>query len=117
MHGYVLARQIDQNFERAQRRVGARDLGGERDERVVVIGDRREVTGFLRGHAFRVTTPEIDFPGSVEPDLIVVEAARLNRVQRELARLVDGGPADGDLHLRVSLAMRVTQPSARFENP
>ena len=117
LHRDVPACQLDEDLERADRRVGPRDLRGKRDERVVVIGDRREETGLLGRHALPVSSPEVDFPRRVEPDLIVVVAARLERRHRELARLVRGEATDCGLELRVPLAVRVAQARTRFEDP
>ena len=51
--------------------VGPRDLGGQRDQRGVVVGHRREQAGGLRLHAAPVLAPEVQLPGGVEAELVV----------------------------------------------
>src|SRR6185369_8051875 len=48
LQGGVVPGQVDQHLLRADRDVRARDLGGQRDQRVVVVGDGRQHVGGLR---------------------------------------------------------------------
>ncbi len=72
----VLLGLLDQHLEGADDDVGARDLGGERDEGRVVVGDRPEQGGGLRFHAPPVLAPEVQLPGGVEAQLIGPRIAR-----------------------------------------
>ena len=72
----TLARACSRSdLEGADHGVGARDLGGERDQGGVVVGHGRQVLRGPRLHVAPVPAPEVELPGGVEPELVVPEVA------------------------------------------
>ena len=75
LHPGVLLGLVDQHLERPDDDVGARHLGVQRHQRVVVVGDRCQQGGALRLDAAPVFAPEVQLPGGVEAQLEVAEVA------------------------------------------
>ena len=118
---HVLAGDADALLGGPERDIGVRHVGGQRDERVVVVRERREQAGVGRLNAPPDPSPEVQLPAGLGPDLglPVIEAATVGGGADEgsVARpVVLDGPGEL-LRLRKDLADRDAQLGAGLQDP
>ena len=88
------ARDGDLTLERADADVGVGDVAEQRDEHVVIGGDRGEIGGVGRFDSAPEFAPEIEFPGRLNKPAIGPEIAERRRIAalrsgRRIARAID----------------------------
>ena len=97
--------------------IGGSDFGDEEHQRVVVVFDGGVQVGFGRLDRAAETTPEIEFPGDVEPNGVVVEKPIRQRIGDSTARSDVGDVEEHILRLRKQTANGDVSLRASRENP
>ena len=68
LHLGVIARDLDELLVGAHQSIGARHFAGERDESIVVVGDRCQQICVVSLNVAPQAAPEIQLPGRVEAE-------------------------------------------------
>ena len=117
LHPGVFSSDLNELLIGAEQGVGARHFSGQRNERAIVIGDRRQQIRVVGLDVAPEAAPEIHLPGGVEAEVKIrermLERGLVGEARTEKVLLRGAGTL---LRLRIKIADRDAELRARFEN-